>query len=163
MRHSVWRDAVVAGVLGATTVAVWFFIIDLASGQPLQTPLLLGRGLINVLGGTHQDNAAVVIIAYTVVHYVAFIAVGLLAGVIVHWAEKVPAVLAGAFILFVAIEIGFYGWTSILAEAPAGGTLSAVAVAIGNILAALVMGTYLWRAHPALKGELDLALSGRET
>lgn len=161
MRHSIVRDGVAAGVLGATTVAVWFFIMDVVARHPLETPLLLGGGLINVLGGAHQDNAVVVIAAYTVFHYLAFIVVGLLASVIVYWAEKMPAVLAGAFILFVAIEIGFYGLSSILAQTPVVGALSALEVVIGNLLAALVMGTYMWRTHPALKGGLDLALSGR--
>lgn len=161
MQRSIVRDGVVAGVLGATTVAVWFFVMDLIARRPLETPLLLGRGMINVLGGAHQDNAAIVIAAYTVFHYAAFIGVGLLAAVIVHWAEKMPAVLAGAFILFVAIEIGFYGLASILAQAPIFGTISAIEVALGNLLAALVMGTYMWRTHPALRGGLDLALSGR--
>ena len=91
----------------------------------------------------------------------AFIAVGSLAAGIIHWAEKVPSVLAGAFVLFVVIEMGFYFMTRILAQSPTYGGLSATQVATGNLLAALVMGGYLWRAHPSLKVGLDEALSGR--
>ena len=31
-----------------------------------------------------------------------------------------------------------------------------------NLIAAVVMGTYMWRTHPELKGELSYALGGRE-
>jgi hypothetical protein len=35
-------------------------------------------------------------------------------------------------------------------------------VAVGNLVAALVMGFYMWRTHPELKHELTWALSGGE-
>ncbi len=91
----------------------------------------------------------------------AFIAVGCITAAIVHWAEHVPSVLAGAFLLFVVIELGFYLMTFILGQSPTYAGLAALLVAIGNLIAAAVMGTYLWRTHPALKTGLDHALSGR--
>ena len=30
--HSVFRDGIVAGVIGATAMAVWFLVVDLRSG-----------------------------------------------------------------------------------------------------------------------------------
>jgi hypothetical protein len=33
-------------------------------------------------------------------------------------------------------------------------------VAAGNLIAALSMGTYLWRTHPALATDLDQTLRG---
>lgn len=160
MRHSILRDGLIAGVLGATSVAVWFFIVDMIFGQPLATPFALGRGLIGILGVVPTNKPFVVAI-YTVFHYAAFIGVGLLAAVVIHWAENVPSVLAGAFLFFVAIEAGFYLMTLILARSPSYGGLSAVQVAMGNLIAAIAMGTYLWRTHPKLKSGLDHALSGR--
>jgi hypothetical protein len=161
-RHSILRDGVVAGFLGATAVAVWFFIIDLVLKRPLYTPLGLGRGLISVLGAGHNDSPAIVIVAYTIFHYIAFVGVALLAAVILHWGQRVPGVLAGAFVLFVATEIGFYLLSSILADSPFFGTLSWVQVATGNLIAAIVMGIYLWRTHPGVGHELDLALKGED-
>jgi hypothetical protein len=35
-------------------------------------------------------------------------------------------------------------------------------VAVGNLIAAIVMGFYMWRTHPELKHELAWALSGGE-
>jgi hypothetical protein len=141
---------------------VWFFFVDMIAGRPLYTPLGLGRGLISVLGAGHRDSDFVVIASYTLFHYAAFIGVALLAAVIVHWGLRVPGVLAGAFVLFVAIEIGFYAYSSILAGSPFFGTLSWVQVSTGNLIAAIVMGTYLWRTHPALGHGLDLALKGED-
>jgi hypothetical protein len=160
MRHSILRDGLIAGVLGATSVAVWFFFVDLFFGQALATPFALGRGLIGILG-VAPTNKLLVVAVYTVFHYAAFLGVGLLAAVITHWAERVPSVLAGAFIFFITIEAGFYLMTLILAESPSYGGLSAVQVATGNLIAAIAMGTYLWRTHPKLKSGLDYALSGR--
>jgi hypothetical protein len=161
MRHSIFRDGLIAGVLGATCVAALFFFVDMIAGRPLSTPFMLGRGFFDFFG-VGSTNTVLVVAVYTVFHYVAFIAVGCLAAGIIHWGEKVPSVLAGAFVLFVVIEIGFYFWTRILAQSPSYGGLSAAQVAIGNLIAAAAMGTYLWRAHPALRADLDQALSGND-
>ena len=76
--------------------------------------------------------------------------------------ERKPLLgMAGAFIFFVTIEAGFYLMTLILAGSPSYGGLSAIQVATGNLIAAIAMGTYLWRTHPKLKAGLDHALSGR--
>ncbi|MEP6495246.1 MAG: hypothetical protein ABJF01_21345 [bacterium] len=160
MRHSILRDGLIAGVLGATCVAGWFFCVDLFFGQPLATPFALGRGLLGILEIT-PTNRPLVVAVYTVFHYIAFFGVGVVAAGIIHWAEAVPSVLAGAFLFFVAIEAGFYLMTLILARSPSYGGLSAGQVATGNLIAALAMGTYLWRTHPKLKEGLDYALSGR--
>jgi hypothetical protein len=161
-RHSVLRDGVVAGFLGATAVAVLFFFVDLFTGQVLRTPLGLGRGLISVLGPGHIDAAPVVITVYTIFHYLAFMAVATLAGLILHIGRRMPGVLAGAFVLFVVVEAGFYFWSSILSGSPFFGTLSWVQVSVGNLIAAIVMGIYLWRTHPEAVHELDLALKGED-
>ena len=163
MRHTIVRDGVVAGILGATAVAVWFLGLDTLRGHPFATPAALGRGLVGILGPHGSEGPAVFVAAYTVFHYVAFIAVGLLVAVIVHFAQRQPSVLAGAMMLFVAIEIGFYGLSSALSESPFFGALGWAQVATGNLIAALVMGTYMWRTHPELGRELNHALSGGET
>ena len=162
MRHTIVRDGVVAGILGATAVAVWFLGLDTLRGHPFATPAALGRGLVGILGPHGSEGNAVFVAAYTVFHYVAFIAVGLLVAVIVHFAQREPSVLAGAMMLFVAFEVGFYGISAALRESAAIGSLSGMMVASGNLVAAAVMGTFLWRRHPELKEELVHALSGRE-
>jgi hypothetical protein len=163
MRHTIVRDGVVAGILGASAVALWFLGLDTIRGHPFATPAALGRGLVGILGPRGSEGAAVFVAAYTVFHYVAFIGIGLLVAVIVHFAQREPTVLAGAMMLFVAFEIGFYGLSSALSESPFFGALGWAQVATGNLIAALVMGTYMWRTHPELGRELNQALSGGET
>ena len=162
MRHTLVRDGVVAGVLGATSVAVWFLGIDLAYAHALATPTALGRGLLRVFGPPGAEGDLVFVAAYTVFHYVAFIAAGLLVSVIVYWAQTQPTVLAGAMMLFVAFEMGFYGLSSALRESPFLGALGWAQVGTGNLVAALVMGGYMWSTHPELKVELNVALGGGE-
>ena len=55
-----------------------------------------------------------------------------------------------------------YGLSAALEEAPFLGALGWAQVAIGNLIAATVMGAYMWRTHPELKGELSYALGGQE-
>jgi hypothetical protein len=156
------REGVIAGALGATIVAIWFLGVDVIAGHPLRTPELLGRALISVLGPSGSEGAFIYIAAYTVFHYAAFAAIGTLAAMAIHWAEREPTVLAGFLILFVVAEIGFYGLVGFLSEPGVLGGIAWYQVLIGNLLAAAVMGWYLWHAHPRLGRDLDHALSGRE-
>ena len=156
--HSIVREGLIAGFLGATAVAVWFFVVDLIGGRPLFTPNTLGEGLLSVFGRS-PESRVVNIIAYTIFHYAAFTLVGMLAVVLIHTGERIPSVLAGSMILLVAIELGFYGLVALLQQTVLG-NLAWYQILAGNLLAALLMGTYLWRTHPELKRELDFALGG---
>ena len=162
MRHTIMRDGITAGALGATAVAVWFLGVDMLYAHALATPEALGRGLLRLFGPPGMEGRMVFVVGYTVFHYIAFIATGLLISVIVHWAQSAPTVLAGAMMLFVAFEIGFYGLSAALQESPFLGALGWAQVGTGNLIAAVVMGTYMWRTHPELKSELSYALGGRE-
>jgi hypothetical protein len=163
MRHTIVRDGIVAGILGATAVALWFLGVDMIYSHPFATPAALGRGLLGILGPRGNEGTAVFVAVYTVFHFAAFIAVGLLVAVIVHFAEREPSVLAGAMMLFVAFEIGFYALSSALSESPFFGAIGWAQVATGNLIAAIVMGIYMWRTHPELGRELNHALSGGKT
>jgi hypothetical protein len=50
--------------------------------------------------------------------------------------------------------------SSALSASPMFGVLGWAQVATGNLIAAIVMGTYMWRTHPDLGRELKHALSG---
>jgi hypothetical protein len=162
MHHSAVREGIIAGALGATVVAAWFLGVDVVAGHPLRTPEVLGRALMSILGPRGSEGAMTFVAVYTVFHYLAFAAVGMLATVIIHLATREPSILAGCLILFVAVEIGFYGLVGLLSEPNILGDVAWYQVLIGNLLAAMAMGWYLWRIHPELGGEIDRALSGRE-
>jgi hypothetical protein len=160
--RSIARDGITAGIIGATAVAVWFLVVDTIAGHPLHTPRILGTALFSILGPPGNEGASVHILAYTVFHYAAFIVIGIVAAALVHWSEREPTILAGLLILFVAFEVGFYGLTALLAEYLPIGDLAWYQVAAGNLIAAVLMGTYLWRMNPALRQHFVEALDGRE-
>ncbi|MEX2581879.1 MAG: hypothetical protein WD766_01320 [Gemmatimonadota bacterium] len=161
--HAIGREGLIAGVLGATSVAVWFFFIDLILQQPFATPYLLGRALLLRLGEPPAAGAEIAVVAgYTIFHFAAFIVVGMIAVAIVHGAVKEPSVLAGALILFVVFEVAFQALLSMFGSIPALGTIAWYNIAIGNLIAAVTMGTYIWRIHPELRAELAHALGGQE-
>jgi putative oxidoreductase len=153
------REGVVAGVIGATCVAVWFFIVDLVAGHPLFTPTTLGEALFTVFRPAPAVAPAVLYVAgYTVFHYAAFIAAGILASDVVAWAGSEPALLLGFAILFVAFEVGFYGFVALLQHTTRLGELAWPQVMVGNLISAAAMGVYIWRAHPRLHEQFAHAL-----
>lgn len=156
------REGVIAGLLGATSIAIWFLIVDIVAGRPFYTPSVLGIGLLSVFGPRGDEGMVAQVIAYTIFHYGMFLGIGMLVSYIVHRAEKDDTVLAVALILFVALEVGFYGLVAVLSQSRQLGNLAWYQVLAGNLIAALSMGTYIWRTHPELRRELQHALVGDE-
>lgn len=154
------RQGVMAGAIGATVIALWFFGIDLVAGRPLFTPVTLGQGLLRTLAPSAPESTAAVVLSYTIFHYAAFVLVGLVAVLIVDAANREPSLLFGFLILFVAMEVGFYAFVSLLQQVTELGSLAWYSVMAGNLLAVLAMGTYLLRAHPALRQQFRHALDG---
>src|SRR5258708_34327826 len=118
MRHKIVRDGIIAGILGATAVAVWFLGVDLIYAHAFATPTALGRGLLRLFGPPGSEGPAVFVVAYTIFHYAAFVGAGLLISVIVHWAQTQPTGLAGAMMPFVAFENGVDGLSAALERWP---------------------------------------------
>jgi hypothetical protein len=162
-RHSSIREGIAAGFLGATAIAVWFLIVDVVSGHPLYTPDLLGRGLISVLGKppAMPDTMMTHVLAYTLFHYAAFSLVGVIVASIVHQSARTPAILAGFLIMFVVFELGAYGLAGLLTESEFGG-LAWYQIFVANLLAAVLMGWFMWVRHPGLKRDIGTALTGED-
>lgn len=160
-QHNFVREGIFAGFIGATVIAVWFLIVDAVSGQPFYTPQVLGQGLANVLGKTMMDSPVSQVIGYTIFHYAIFALIGIVLTVVIHQADRTPAVLAGLLILVVAFELGFYMLAALFAEGPLG-KLAWYQIFIANLLAAVMMFWYLWKAHPRLSGQLKSALEGTD-
>jgi uncharacterized membrane protein YphA (DoxX/SURF4 family) len=153
--HPVLREGTIAGVIGATAVAVWFFVVDLITGQFLFTPTTLGHALLTVLQPAPADIPPVaLVIAYTVFHYLAFIGIGIIAAIALRSAGAQPALLLGLAMLAVAFEVGFYGLVAVLQLATPLGALAWYQVMIGNLIASVAMALYLWRVHPRLGHQL---------
>ncbi|HZI40769.1 MAG TPA: DoxX family protein [Gemmatimonadaceae bacterium] len=157
--HPLLHDGIIAGLIGASAIAVWFLIIDTIAGQPFRTPVALGNGLLDVLGPADAtDSKLTFVLVYTIFHFGAFMFVGLLAALIVHLAKHEPSILLGFVVLFVATEIGFYGLTGLLHEASSLKVLAWPQVMVGNLIAASSMGYYFWRTHRELGDEFRHSL-----
>jgi uncharacterized membrane protein YphA (DoxX/SURF4 family) len=153
------REGVIAGLIGAAVIAVWFFFVDIITRQPLFTPATLGRGMLSIFGPVPADQSTVfLVLSYTVFHVAAFMLVGLVAAMIVSFANREPSILLGFVVLFAAIEVGFYAFVGLLQQATPLGSLAWYNVMIGNLLAAAAMGTYLLRAHPVLREQFAHAI-----
>lgn len=152
-------DGVMAGVIGATTIAVWFLIIDTIDGRPLFTPITLGSGLLGAAGTDGAGPGAFgLVLAYSVFHYAAFIVVGLTAALIVGLADREPSVLLGFVLLFAIAEVGIYALVAILDVASPLGRHAWLTLMMGNLLAVLAMGTFFWRRRSGLGAKFRRAL-----
>lgn len=161
IRHGTVREGIIAGVLGATAVAVWFLAVDLMAGRPFFTPALLGRGLIGILGPGHVDTTLTVVAFYTVFHYVAFAVMGIVVTAIIHLSARHPPVLGGFFMLFVAFESGFYGLTYVLSLRTPLHDIAWYQIGMANLLASSLMLGFLWRRHPGVVHVMHEVLSDR--
>lgn len=154
-RHSLVREGIATGALGAGVVAVWFFVLDLARGHPLGTPSVLGEV---ILFQVRDPSTAIVsgpaVLAYTLLHLSAFIAIGVIATALIHSAIHNPLARPALLMMFVVFEFFFAGLTLMFSEATRE-LFPLWSVLIGNLLAAGAMGGYLWRHHPALRRAIE--------
>jgi hypothetical protein len=157
------HEGVMAGILGAAAVAIWFLILDTASGRPFYTPHMLGSSMATFFGAPGTGNVIPLVLGYTLVHFALFIIAGLVVSAVVNHAEGEPSLLIGFAFLFIVFEIAWYGWAAVLSRSPRFGNLAWYAVMIGNLVAAASMGIYLWRAHPTLARRFNASLAGEET
>ena len=160
--HNFLREGAITGFIGATAIAVWFLLVDTIAGHPFATPIFLGKGVVSVLGKNMMgDTAFTQVLGYTVFHYIAFFIVGIVLTVIVHQAERTPAILAGLLVAFVMTTLGFYMIAAAFAQSSLG-QIAWAQIFIANLLASGLMIGYLWRKHPKLSGQLKHALEGTD-
>ena len=114
--HRIIREGIIAGLIGAGTVAVWF-IIDAVAGRLLFTPAALGSALFygtSQVAQVHVD--AITIWGYTFLHVAAFLIAGTIAAALAVEAEQHPPLLLAFVLLFVTFETLFIGLIAIVAS-----------------------------------------------
>ncbi|MBA3343988.1 MAG: hypothetical protein H0T44_01600 [Gemmatimonadales bacterium] len=153
-RHSTIAEGTDVGVIGALAVALWFLILDTIAGHPLQTPSLLGQ--VVLFGRSSPEPGEFVfgaVLVYTAFHFMVFALLGIGLVALVHWATE-NSVVRYAFVpVFLVFEVMFYGLLRVLSQRT-DALFPFWAVVGANTLAALGMGFYLWRRHPALRQSL---------
>ena len=158
--HSTVREGVIAGFIGATGVAAWLLLVDALEGRPLFTPSTLGYGLFSLFA-TAPSSTFTSVLFYTVFHYAAFAAIGIALVSAVHGGRSHPSIFALALMLFMCFQLGFSGFVALMAESRLG-ELAWYQVGIANLIATLLMGTYLWRTHPTLARVFGRGMEGDE-
>jgi hypothetical protein len=152
-RERLYLDGIVAGVIGAATVAIWFLLLDTIRGRPFQTPSMLGMALFRPGQLPAAPWGAPIsfemVLVYTWVHGLVFCVIGATASWLLAQAETNPNLGFGVLLLFVVFEFGFVAVATLFAE-PVLQALSWPSVLVGNLLAAGAMAAYLRLRHPRL-------------
>jgi hypothetical protein len=152
--HTLFRETIIAGLAGAAAVALWFLLLDAVQGRILFTPGALGSALF--LGAQSAEQVSTspgIILGYTVLHVAAFLALGFIVAYLARQAELFPPLVIGAGVLFVTMEVFFIGLVALAAR----WLLDLIpwwSFAVANLIAAAVMGAFLWREHPGIGREL---------
>lgn len=132
----------VAGLLAGLVVALWFLAVDLAAGSPLRTPAELARLLFE---RAESGAALPLALAYTVLHFGAFTALGVAAAGFLSLAGIRAGWLVGLVFGIGVLNAVHYG--SLLATGTdALAVLPWPHVVGANLVAGIALMSYLHRA-----------------
>jgi hypothetical protein len=149
-----YQEGLVAGVLGAAAVALWFLILDTASGRPLYTPTVLGTALFRGGAGLESPETLAValdmVLMFTWVHGLVFVVIGGVASRLLGLAERNPSFGFAVLLLFVVFQFGFIVAAMLFAP-PVLATLSWPSILVANLLATAAMAGYFRLRHPNLR------------
>jgi hypothetical protein len=152
--HRTLRHGFTAGIIGALAVAVWFLVVDSLFREPLYTPAALGTLLLR--GGGGPADISVMwgpVVGYTVLHFAFFILAGVILDGLTGQIQRFPPLAFGLVILFVVFETLFVVMTAVLGSWLLD-ELDWWSILLGNLVAAVAMGLYVWKVHPALPHSL---------
>ena len=149
-------DGLFTGMIGAITVALWFLGVDLAAGRPLYTPALLGNVLLHGSAATSQGVviAPLEIAAYTAVHFVLFMVIGVVFSYFMTLFERFPIMFFVLLVLFLCLQVGFVA-ADLALGAQVISKLKPWTVVAANLLAAAAMALYQWKRHPSVMGKIE--------
>ena len=91
-----------AGIAGASALALWFLILDIAAGDPLSTAVFLAASL---LGAEEAAVTTEAVVLYAIVHYATFVVAGLSVAWILPRVARVPKLLLGA-----VLGVALFDW-----------------------------------------------------
>ena len=152
VKHStneILLDSLYAGMLGGTAVAAFFLVMDLADGQPLFTPSLMGSVLFLDVAAQDVTEVNLAAVAYfSLVHIVAFAAFGAAVAFVVDKVElhsaRHPVELL--LVLFAITETAFFAAAPVVMPGVIA-RLGIVRVGIANLLAAGSMALFFVLYH----------------
>jgi hypothetical protein len=149
--HSNLREGLVAGLIGALVVEVWYFAVDVGRGEMFYTSNLLGQ--VFVAGDARSAVPAVgseAVVLYSLLHFGWFLLFGIGLAALTHLASRNPAFRMALWLFLVTGSVFFFGLSFMLTwltRLPFPWWVPLIGTALGNGS----MGLYLWRRHPALQ------------
>jgi hypothetical protein len=138
---------VIAGLLGAAALALWFLAVDAIRAEPFATPTFVARAL---LGLAEAEPGTALLVMYTAFHFMVFILVGVAVAFVTEKANIPPHGLLGLVLGFLLFDLIFYAGvvvtgTNVVEE------LGWPAVLAGNLIAGYVLMRYLYMTRDGLK------------
>jgi hypothetical protein len=106
--HSNIREGLVAGLLGAILVAVWYTAVDVGRGEMFYTANVLGQvfAQADTMPATRTITSPAVI-QYSLLHFGWFMVFGIALATLTHLATRTPVFRMGVWL---ALVIGFAFW-----------------------------------------------------
>jgi len=156
MQRGTVGQGVIAGILGASVLALWFMILDWLRGEPLMTPSVLGTLVLRGESPPHGPHGIdpLAIAGYTVIHYTVFVALGVAGAWVANRIEARPRLILAVLILFTVMQAFAFSFTTVLAETLEG-TVRWWAAVLGNLFAVAAMVVHLWSRHRRTRKVLD--------
>ncbi len=151
--RALW-DGVIAGLLGAASIAICFLLIDLSNGRPFTVPLVLSALLFRLAPQASFSAQAVwQVLAYSLVHFGAFALLGLVMAWLVLGTRR-ASVLSLFVTAFIAVSelllVVFLTHTNLSSLLP----LSRWSFLVANVVAVFVMLVYFFARNPGLGGSV---------
>ena len=153
-RTRLFTEAFIVGVIGYAVVALFFVIWNILAGRhPLYTAALLGQGIARSPAPGDAVVAFGPIMAYNALHLIVFLLIGLIAAWLVFATEKVPQFwFVGLLIFITALMVSIA--VLVVYSVPISDALPWWSIVAANVVAALLMGAYLVKAHPRLLSQI---------
>jgi hypothetical protein len=143
-------ESLYAGVLGGSAVALFYLVLDLMNGQPLFTPSMIGQVLFQGISAAEVTEVKLgAVAAFSVVHMLAFTALGGGLSFVVHEVElhsRHPIVVM--VVIFAIIEAAFFMVVPFLFPGVTE-PIAVLRIGAANLLAAGTMGLFFVLSHRA--------------
>ena len=160
--HSVVREGLITGAIGAVVAAAWYLICGSVAGRPLRSFSTLGGILLqgDVHPGARAFDAGAVA-GFLVLHLVLFVLAGMGLTLLIHLAARNPSLRMGVWIGVVVTYCFLTGLVFMLNVStqdrlPLWEVLGATLLGLGTVT------WMLWRWHPRLGRSFEQRSLGDE-
>ena len=145
-RLAVSAHGALGGLIAGAVVALWFLVYDMITGLAFMTPMVLGNA---VFGGDFNYPNTELMLAYSVLHFAAFAALGAATAWLLRALQVPPGLLVG--MVFGLLVLSTFHYTGmLLGGVTAKIVLPPLHVLGSNLLAGVAFMTYL---HYASRSE----------